>query len=527
VLLTFLSAAHADISAISPTEGTVGTQVTVSGSGFGEKQGAVMVGSEKCKILAWTDDSIECLITKPQSPGYYTVTVTDQGNKKISEPMTYSSFIMRKPLIIPGEAPGLALDGDIATINGGFFGDKKGDVDLMAFFGNRLERAKVVNWGMDSIRFVIPRGLTGELILIVRNEVGQNYALLDISGLPILQDIPEPTGYGREYADVNTSGIYYKGKFYVFSVHQNEGWFGDYNDRIQVRTFANGKLSGTLPIVKGETWDSIVPLVVGEENSPYHKLWVFHTSTDARILYTTYDGTNWDTVWHQVPGGTDNCCEIAAVYNPVTHRVDVYYVKSGGLYWVKSDNYGQTWTSMGKVLGVGGTTGTGTSGPPSAVFYNPNNSIDTLDTLLAIYEDSPNQGRVYGIKDGAVVGNAILSFGAYVCGRPFLADLSPDSIALMYGTGTRECTPMIRKMDKANDQWHDPYQALALPDPGCLDCKYRFVWPPNGAINYVPNGSGGYDRVFNLFYGYDFTAWFLMSPDGPYWMMDPIENLGH
>ncbi len=171
VLLSFLSAAHADIFAISPIEGTVGTQLTLSGSGFGGKQGAVLVGDERCKVLDWDNTRIVCLITKPQPPRIYTVTVSVQGNKKRSEPMTFSYFAMRGPRIIPPDPPSLALEGDTVILNGAFFGDKNGDVTLLES-GRNIEKAKVVDWTMDTIRFELPRELTGVRILRVSNDEG-------------------------------------------------------------------------------------------------------------------------------------------------------------------------------------------------------------------------------------------------------------------------------------------------------------------------------------------------------------------
>jgi hypothetical protein len=68
LLLSLVSPAQAQaaISGVNPQEGTVGTQVTLSGSGFGCKDGEVLLGAEKCKVLAWSDTEILCQAYKPQ-----------------------------------------------------------------------------------------------------------------------------------------------------------------------------------------------------------------------------------------------------------------------------------------------------------------------------------------------------------------------------------------------------------------------------------------------------------------------------
>ena len=67
-------------------------------------------------------------------------------------------------------------------------------------------------------------------------------------------------------------------------------------------------------------------------------------------------------------------------------------------------------------------------------------------------------------------------------------------------------------------------QPASLPDIIGLSREYRFDWAPNGAINYEPNDSGGYDRVFYLFFGYELLLW--ADNSDPHWMFTPIENLG-
>ena len=245
VFLAFLSPARGDISTI-PSEGTVGTQFTLSGSGFGAKQGEVLVGSERCKVLVWSDTVIRCEVTKPQPPGDYPVTVSLQGNKKRSEPMTFSSFSMRVPRITPPGSLPLVPNGKIFTIDGAFFGDKKGEVTLVGPRGE-TEKAKVVDWSMDSIRFEVPDSATGACILRVSNAVGEDElthpSCSSLPGGDICYDRgldPPPSNYydAKHFHDANSSAAYYNGHLFFFSVGGGNLF---HDPPIQVQRFENGK----------------------------------------------------------------------------------------------------------------------------------------------------------------------------------------------------------------------------------------------------------------------------------------------
>ena len=123
--------ARADITAVLPVEGgTVGTEITLMGSGFGDKRGKVQLGTEECKIFSWGDTIVTCEVATPQPAGDYTVTLSPQGDnrghKKGPERMTFSSFTMRAPQITLGDPLRLVKPRERVTIAGAFFGDKKG-----------------------------------------------------------------------------------------------------------------------------------------------------------------------------------------------------------------------------------------------------------------------------------------------------------------------------------------------------------------------------------------------------------------
>ncbi len=165
---------------ISPNEGTIGTVLTISGSGFGTKNGKVAVGGASLKILDWTEDSIQCALSKALQPDTYDVIIRPQT--KGATPITFrNGFAVKAPEIDSVEPTSGSVGGQI-TINGFFFGTKKGKVTL----GKKT--CKVLSWEMDEttgdseIRFFVPKGLTPGVneLIVVTTGVGSDTANFNV-----------------------------------------------------------------------------------------------------------------------------------------------------------------------------------------------------------------------------------------------------------------------------------------------------------------------------------------------------------
>ena len=136
-------------------EGTIGTRITVLGSGYGAKKGKVLVGTVALKILEWTDSSVRCQLMRPLFPGTYDVTIRPRGASPI---MIEGRFIVKAPEIESVE-PNTGSAGDAIKIKGEFFGTRKPKVSLGG------KNCKVLNWEMDpttgqsAIQFIVPKGL--------------------------------------------------------------------------------------------------------------------------------------------------------------------------------------------------------------------------------------------------------------------------------------------------------------------------------------------------------------------------------
>jgi len=256
------------------------------------------------------------------------------------------------------------------------------------------------------------------------------------------------------------------------------------------------------PTPSGHSKAQLAPLVI--ENV----LWLFHTALDGAICYERYDTTaqTWESrlkggSYHEIPGvSTSSDCAVAPVYNPLTHRLDVYFHYGGLLYWVRSDDYGTNWSSPHWVYYAGPI-----SGAPSAVFtpeklwFGDRGFCDTCVAVRTRYTGG-DYLSVLHIKDGYAMGD-LGGYGSVHLpeGRPFLTDLS--TYALLWKSPDTGC-PMISYMDKTTGRWGSPRQVNSRPT----------LWSPTAAVHYYTD-----PLDFYYFWGYrNIVAekWWAMSE---YW----------
>jgi hypothetical protein len=152
--------------AIYPSEGTMGTKLTITGSGFGTKKGKVSISSTPITpltIIDWADGLIHCQLAKVLDPGVYDVVIQPSGPKGTPAITKSDGFAAKAPEIYSvHQTQGSAYDE--VTIEGKHFGTKKGKVYLECGEGENLIRknCKVNSWMMEptsgdsEIVFVVP-----------------------------------------------------------------------------------------------------------------------------------------------------------------------------------------------------------------------------------------------------------------------------------------------------------------------------------------------------------------------------------
>jgi len=161
---------------LSVNEGTIGTQVTITGSDFGIKKGKVLIQKIATRIAkeGWAPDSIICTLTRVPPAGTHDVSIRPYRADDIS---LFSAFTVKPPEIDSLDFYAGAAR-DPITITGTFFGTRKGKVYLEYEKNGKLKRkaCRVTSWGMDSITFLVPktskRFPPGAYPLKVINKVG-------------------------------------------------------------------------------------------------------------------------------------------------------------------------------------------------------------------------------------------------------------------------------------------------------------------------------------------------------------------
>jgi PKD repeat protein len=167
---------------IYPTEGTIGTELTINGWDFGEKKGKVTVGTSKCKVLEWTDTSIICLLPKVSSTTKVgTNDLTIKTKVKGAEPMVMEDAFSIMAPKITDISPYRGEFKDEITITGRFFGTKKLKVYMDDGIRKKPKRCKVTSLAMDSktgeseLKVLVPKGLNaGVCDVTVANKVGSH-----------------------------------------------------------------------------------------------------------------------------------------------------------------------------------------------------------------------------------------------------------------------------------------------------------------------------------------------------------------
>ena len=147
------------ISSISPTSGVIGTQMTVSGSGFQNSRGAnssININGTPATVVTWIDTQIVATVAANTTSGVVSVVVNSIASNQDQ------TFTLPNP-IVSGVAPASGPVGTVVHISGSGFGPSSGS-STVQFNGANA----VTTWTDTNITATVPgNATTGQVLVTV------------------------------------------------------------------------------------------------------------------------------------------------------------------------------------------------------------------------------------------------------------------------------------------------------------------------------------------------------------------------
>ncbi|NLI77755.1 MAG: hypothetical protein GX442_15135 [Candidatus Riflebacteria bacterium] len=234
---TPFTVAGAAFSGLSPTSGIPGSQVTITGSGFGATQGSssssyVVFNGQTAPITYWSDTNIICKVPTGLQSGGVTVVVVVGG--KQSNYQTFNVLLPQINSMVYADGDGENPGGTV-TVSGQGFGTTNSTPNTYVAIDGKT--VSTLAWGDTSISVVLPNsGLTAgyHSIVVVVNGQSSNSSSVRVAAPAISGQSPTPFDYDKT--------AILSGKF--FGTTQSEG-----NGTIQVEG-----ISGTIiPLTWSDT----------------------------------------------------------------------------------------------------------------------------------------------------------------------------------------------------------------------------------------------------------------------------------
>jgi hypothetical protein len=204
------------ITGISPASGVVGTQVTITGSGFHATQGSNLVSfypvpntSAYAAIVSWSDTAV--VATVPPNAISGAVTVNVNGASSNQDVL----FTMPNPQIM-SVSPSSGTIGATVQVNGSGFGATQG-TSALTFYPN--QSATVTNWSDTQITATVPTGAAAGYIKVTEGGVASN------SNINFNVPAPHVTGVSPANGPIGTQ-VTVTGSGFLASRGSNSLFFG-------------------------------------------------------------------------------------------------------------------------------------------------------------------------------------------------------------------------------------------------------------------------------------------------------------
>ncbi len=183
VSLSVLASAAPTITSLSPTAGTIGTVVTIAGSGFGNTQGTstVKFNGTTASVSSWSSTSIKASVPSSATTGNVVVTVSGVGSNGVN--FTIVS--------ITSLSPTSGAVGASVVIAGSGFGASQG-TSTVKF--NTTTATSITSWSTTSITAVVPAGATTGAVVVTVGGTASNGVSFTVVAAPAITSLSPTIG---------------------------------------------------------------------------------------------------------------------------------------------------------------------------------------------------------------------------------------------------------------------------------------------------------------------------------------------
>ena len=240
-----------NILTVSPTTGSVGTQVTITGSGFGANQGAgtVWLGTTFGTVVSWGDSQVIASVNTGSTSG--AVQILQGGVTSNAVPFTINSAT------ISIVTPTSGIAGTQVTITGSGFGAAQGSGIVQ--LGNTA--GAVISWSDGQVVAIVAPGSASGTAQILQNGAWSNSVAFAIN-LPHIASISPNSGAGGTVVTVNGNGFGATQGSGAVWVGNTDGFVTSWSDTQVVASVASSALSGIVKIQQNGTWSNAVTFAV-------------------------------------------------------------------------------------------------------------------------------------------------------------------------------------------------------------------------------------------------------------------------
>src|SRR5438445_7805135 len=250
-----LTVSTPNITSVTPTTAIAGTQITITGTGFGASQGSgnVWLGSTYGVVVSWSDTQIVANVASGSKSGVAQVLQGGVWSNTVNLTVSTPN--------ITSVTPTTAIAGTQITITGTGFGASQGsgNVWLGSTYG------VVVSWSDTQIVANVASGSKSGVAQVLQGGVWSNTVNLTVS-TPNITSVTPTTAIAGTQITITGTG---------FGASQGSGnvWLGStygvvvsWSDTQIVANVASGSKSGVAQVLQGGVWSNTVNLTVSTPN---------------------------------------------------------------------------------------------------------------------------------------------------------------------------------------------------------------------------------------------------------------------